>query len=55
VFSSDVRKIGDVDKGIVEGGKDASDAKDEFACSIAVSACASSLIHGCEVDVPSLT
>lgn len=29
---SDVRKIGDVDEGVVEGGEDAGNAKDELAC-----------------------
>ena len=28
----DVREIGDVDEGIVEGGEDACDAEDELAC-----------------------
>ena len=31
--SLDVRQIGDMDEGVVEGGEDASDAEDEFACS----------------------
>lgn len=30
---SNVRKIGDVDEGVVEGGEDACDAEDELACS----------------------
>jgi len=29
---SDVRKIGDVDEGVVEGGEDTGNAKDELAC-----------------------
>lgn len=28
---SDVRKIGDVDEGVVEGGEDTGDAEDELA------------------------
>jgi len=28
----DVREIGDVDEGVVEGGEDAGHAEDEFAC-----------------------
>ena len=31
---SDVREIGDVDEGIVEGGEDACDAEDELACAM---------------------
>ena len=31
-FVSDVREIGDVHEGVVEGGEDASHAEDEFAC-----------------------
>ena len=33
-YVSDVREIGDVDEGVVEGGEDACDAEDEFACGI---------------------
>ena len=29
---SDVREIGDVDEGVVEGGEDTGNAKDELAC-----------------------
>lgn len=39
-FESDVREIGDVDEGVVEGGEDACDAEDELACTISsVSEC----------------
>ena len=33
-FCSNVREIGDMDEGVVEGGKDACDAKDELACKV---------------------
>ena len=33
-FVLDVREIGDMDEGIVEGGEDACDAEDELACEI---------------------
>jgi hypothetical protein len=39
---SDVREIGDVDEGVVEGGEDTGNAKDELACWDMVSASASS-------------
>ena len=32
VLVLDVREIGDVDEGVVEGGEDACDAEDELAC-----------------------
>jgi hypothetical protein len=32
IFSGNVREIGDVDEGIVEGGEDTGNAKDELAC-----------------------
>ena len=38
---SDVREIGDVDEGVVEGGEDTGNAKDELACWDVVSANAS--------------
>lgn len=36
---SDVREIGDVDEGVVEGGEDACHAEDELACDSAMSVC----------------
>lgn len=35
---SDVRKIGDVDEGVIEGSEDACDAEDELACVLLASA-----------------
>ena len=33
-YRSNVREIGDMDEGVVEGGEDTCDAEDELACDI---------------------
>ena len=38
-YSSDVREIGDMDEGIVEGCEDARDAENELACEMKMLVC----------------
>jgi len=50
---SDVREIGDVDEGVVEGGEDACDAEDELACEVNMLVC-DGLLISCAGRLPTL-